>query len=45
MNVVLVSISKAHQTIDSVLVWKWSGSEFDEEYEALQLYPSMVGIH
>ena len=45
MNVVMVSISKAHQTIDSVLVWKWFDSGVDEEYEALQFYPSLIGIH
>ena len=41
----MVSINKAHQTIDSVLIWKWFGSGFDEEDETLQLYPSLVRVH
>ena len=44
MNMVMISISKAHRTIDDVLVWKWFGSAFDEKDEALQFYPSRVEV-
>lgn len=45
INVITISISKAHQTIDDVLVWKWSSSAFDEKDKALQFYPSLVEVH
>ena len=40
----MASISKAHQAIDDVLVWKWFGSTFDEKDVALQFYPSRVEV-